>query len=206
MRAARAAFIALALVAAVGCGGPGPTAAPSGSAASPGPVVAPSPGAATPPSPPTTAITVDPALLEVAPAEIEGFPLTFDPTTSAEVAADPRLVAGAEAVAIGLAIDPGSAGVEDFVIVNVVRLREGVFSEDWYRDWRDSYDVGACEQAGGVRGNAEAEFDGRTVHIGSCEGGVLTYHVRLDGPDLVVSMHGLGPRRFGEQVAEDLEG
>ena len=204
-RGSRAGLLGIAL-AVVACGGPGPTVAPSAALPSAGPFAPPSAVATGVASSSAAPVAVEPSLLDVAPAEVEGFPLTFDPTTSAELAASPDLAGDAEAIAIGLAIDPGTAGVEDFVIVNVVRLRDEVFSDEWFRDWRDSYDAGACDAAGGIRGNAEAEIDGRTVFIGSCEGGVLTYHVRLDDADLVVSMHGLGPRRFGEQVAGDLDG
>ena len=56
---------------------------------------------------------------------------------------------------------------------------------------------------GGVRGNAESEIDGRQVFIGSCNSGVLTYHLRY-GEDVIVSLTSLGERRFGEQVVQNL--
>ena len=41
---------------------------------------------------------------------------------------------------------------------------------------------GACAQAGGVAGNAETQLGGRTVYIGTCAGGLRTYHAWIDEP------------------------
>ena len=43
-----------------------------------------------------------------------------------------------------------------------------------------------------MAGNAEAEIDGRTVYIGTCVGGVHTYHVHLEEPDVIVSLNDVG--------------
>ena len=56
----------------------------------------------------------------------------------------------------------------------------GVFDEPSSAHWRDTYDEAACAPAGGVTGHAQATIDGRTVFIGTCAGGALTYHVRLE--------------------------
>ena len=43
-------------------------------------------------------------------------------------------------------------------------------------------------------------MDGRTVYIGTCEGGVHAYHVHLEGPDVIVSVNAVGDGRMGEQL------
>ena len=210
------AIVAVAVLAApailmAGCG---PTQAPSNAAASATGSLAPastaegpfSSDAASPPrsdpaSPGVGAgAQVDPGLLAFVPSSVEGVPLTFDPETSATIAADRSVAADATALAVALAAVPGSSGADDLAIVSVVRLRDPAKDETWFRDWRDTYDQAACGQAGGVIGNAEAQLGGGTVHIGSCSGGVLTYHTRLDQAGIVVSVTALGSRRLGEKV------
>jgi hypothetical protein len=146
------------------------------------------------------AAQVDPGLLAFVPSTVEGVPLTFDAETSATIAADPSVAADATALAVALAALPGSSGADDLAIVSVVKLRDPAKDETWFRDWRDTYDQAACGQAGGVIGNAEAQLGGGTVHIGSCSGGVLTYHTRLEQAGIVVSVTALGSRRLGEEV------
>ena len=125
------------------------------------------------------------------------------PEAASEIAASPDLAGDVEALAVGLAISVGASADEDFAIANVVRLRSDVFTDAFFRDWRDTYDVAACEPAGGFSGNAEAEFGGRAVFIGSCKNGAFTYHTRY-GEDVIVSVTSVGPRRFGEQVMTNL--
>jgi hypothetical protein len=125
------------------------------------------------------------------------------PDTATQLAANPSLAKDVEAIAVGLAVSPGSSGNEDLVIASVVRLRPDVFDDAWFRDWRDTYDAGACERAGGTGGNAEAEIDGRPVFIGSCLNGAHTYHVRY-GEDVIVSLTSVGDGRLGEQVVNNL--
>jgi hypothetical protein len=45
---------------------------------------------------------------------------------------------------------------------------------------------------------------GRQTFIGTCAGGVRTYHVYLPTRNVVVSMQGSGDGRFGERVVEGL--
>jgi hypothetical protein len=149
-------------------------------------------------------ITIDPALLSVAPATVDGVAISPDPETAAAIAADPALAGDVEALAVGLAVGPGSSGAEDLAIVNVIRLRDGIFGEAFFRDWRDTYDEAACERAGGVTGHAEADVDGRRVYIGSCAGGAFTHHVALEGEGIIVSVTSVGARRFGEQIVSNL--
>lgn len=150
-----------------------------------------------------SSIVVDQTLLSILPPDVDGAPMQPSPDTATQIAADPSLATDVEAVAVGLAVGPGSSGGEDLVIANVVRLRSDVFDEAWFRDWRDTYDAAACEPAGGVGGNAEAEFDGRLVFIGTCVNGAHTYHVRY-GEDVIVSLTSVGEGRFGEQVVNNL--
>jgi len=211
------AIVAVAVLAApailmAGCG---PTQAPSNAAASATGSLAPASTAEGPSSsdaafPPRSdpaspgvgaGAQVDPGLLAFVPSSVEGVPLTFDPETSATIAADPAIARDAASLAVAFAIIPAASGVDDFAIVNVVRLRDPSKDEAWFRDWRESYDEGACSQADGVAvGHAEAEIGGGTVYIGSCAGGVLTYHTRLEQAGILVSVHALGSRRLGEKV------
>jgi hypothetical protein len=145
--------------------------------------------------------TVDPALLEVLPAAIDGLDRQTDPELDAQLATDPQLMASARGFAIAIYIDPES-GL--FAYASVIELKEGVFGDAFYRDWRDSFDEGACSQAGGVGGNAEAAIGGHRTFIGSCAGGLRTYHTYLDERRLLVSVSAPDERRLGEQVIEGL--
>ena len=128
-------------------------------------------------------------------------PLEGSPEAAAESAGDATLAANAESLAVAIAADQPTGS---FVVASVVQLRPGVFDEEFFRDWRDSYDEGVCAQAGGVAGNAQTEIDGRTVYIGTCAGGVHTYHVYLEGSDAIVSVNSVGEARLGEEVMENL--
>jgi hypothetical protein len=156
-------------------------------------------------SPPTSvgSVAVDPSLLSILPPDVAGVPMQPAPDTAAQIAADPSLASEVEAVAVAIAVSAGSSAAEDLVIASVVRLQPDIFDETFFRGWRDTYDAAACEPAGGVRGNAESEIDGRQVFIGSCNSGVLTYHLRY-GEDVIVSLTSVGERRFGEQVVQNL--
>lgn len=146
-------------------------------------------------------VRVDRKLLDVLPPTVGRVVVRPSPEGEADAASDPGLAALAEAFAAAIAVDPQSG---DFVFAAVVLVRPGVLTDELFRDWRDSFDEGACSQAGGVVGNAEAEIDGRTVYIGSCEGGLLTYHAWLENRSLLVSASSVGEARLGEQLMEDL--
>jgi hypothetical protein len=154
---------------------------------------------------PAAAVQVDPALLALVPGAVDGVPLTFDPETSATIAGDPSVAPDASSLAVGLAVVPGASAADDLAVVSVVRLRDPARDDNWFRDWRDTYDQAACGQAGGVVGNAEAQIGGGTVYIGSCAGGVRTYHTRLVASGIVVSITALGSRRLGEKVMAGLK-
>lgn len=181
----------------------GPTNAP---ATLPPPASSPAPTSA-PAS--LAAVVPDPTLLDILPIGGDGLILTYDPDTTARIAADPGLAADASGLAVGLATLGRAAGrtagpLDDLAVVSVARLRDPAASEEWFRDWRDTYDTAACAQAGGVARRAESTINGRTVFIGSCAGGAFTYHVRTDDGATVISITSIGARRVGEAILRRL--
>ncbi|HET7726685.1 MAG TPA: hypothetical protein VFK54_05095 [Candidatus Limnocylindrales bacterium] len=162
------------------------------------PPVTPSPAL---PSGSVAALLYDATLLELLPAELDGLPVESAPEAAADIQTDADLVAAGERLALGLVVDPAG----ELAVAAVIALRPGVFSDAFWRDWRDSYDAGACAQAGGVRGNAEATIGGRLVHIGTCEGGARTYHAHLEDRNILVSVTAIGDvRRLGERLVSEL--
>jgi hypothetical protein len=155
------------------------------------------------PSPPDTAspVVLDPTLLAILPASIDGAPLTEALDEAALALTDPALPRIATALDVGVAINTASA---DLVTAHVVKLRPEAFTEATYRQWRDSFDEGACAGAGGVRGVAEATIDERTVHITSCVDRQLAYHVWLTEQDILISASSIGEGRFGEKLMDNL--
>jgi hypothetical protein len=159
------------------------------------------PTASPPPTRSTGPVAIDPSLLDHLPAQVAGVDVMRRPESDLSAAADPVVTEFGEGVVTGLAIDPASG---DFAYATLVRLRPDVFTDDLYRSWRDSFDEGACSQAGGVVRMAVTEVSGREVHIDSCEGGVRTYHVWLEDSRVLVSISSLGERRLGELLVEGL--
>lgn len=155
------------------------------------------------PSPPDSAspVALDPTLLAILPESIEGAPVTEALDEAALALADPALPRIATALDVGVAVDTGSA---DLVTAHVVKLRPDAFTDATYRQWRGSYDEGACAGSGGVRGVAEATIDERTVHITSCVQGQLTYHLWLMEQDILISASSIGDARFGEKLMDNL--
>ncbi len=170
-----------------------PSVSPSGALAPSASIGAPSVG------PSVATVPIDTTLLDLLPASIAGIPVTAVPDPSG--ADDPGLVQTVERMAQAVVIDPASG---DFAYASVIVLQPGVFDAAFYRSWRDSFDEGACSQAGGVTGHAQAAIGGRTAYIGRCGGGVLTYHVRLDDRDAIVSVSSLGATKLGEQLLAGL--
>jgi hypothetical protein len=160
--------------------------------ATPGPATAGSGGA-------IGGIAVDATLLDALPAEVDGTPVESDDATAAEVAGSSALAPSVAGVAVATAFGSG-----DYVVATVVRLRDGVFGDAFYRDWRDSFDGGVCAQAGGVEGHAETDIAGHRTYIGTCVGGVHTYHVHLASRGLLISAQALGERRYGELLIQGL--
>jgi hypothetical protein len=147
-------------------------------------------------------IVIDPFLLKVLPASIKGAPLVENAEAEAHDLTDPALAGQASALAAALAIDTTTS---DWAYVSVVHLRVGVFSDPYFKSWRETFDSGACSQAGGVaQSSAETEIAGHKTFIGHCVGGVLTYHVHLLPGDVIVSISALGSQRFGQLVVQGL--
>ena len=144
----------------------------------------------------------DPDLFEVLPDTRDVFSLIYDPLTTASIASDPALDPAVDSIATGLyRLRDAAPDAPDFAIVNVVHLRDPSLGEDWYRSWRETYDEGACEQAGGVVRRAETPVGALIVHVGSCAGGAFTYHARLNEGNVILSMTSVGPARIGQTVA-----
>jgi hypothetical protein len=157
------------------------------------------PGSSAAPASPGSGVVEDLSLLSLVPADVAGVPVRPETVAYAEAASDPAFAANVEAAAFFIAVD-----ASDLASGVVAQLRPGVFSEGFFRDWRDSYDEGACAQAGGVAGNAEAELGGRTVYIASCAGGLLAYHAYVEDRGVIVSLISVGERRFGEQLMKGI--
>lgn len=150
---------------------------------------------------PGEAVVIDTTLLAVLPGAVDGVPVTESTDGEADAIANPQLPSIASALAAGLAVDSATS---NFVYAVVVRLLPGALDDIRFRDWRDSYDDGACSGAGGVVGHAQAEIGGRTVFIGTCEAGVRTYHAWIPDKDLLVSASAAGDRRLGERLIAEL--
>jgi hypothetical protein len=146
-------------------------------------------------------VPIDPGLLAILPEQVGGIAVQPAPEVAAGLAVDPGLVASTERLAAAVAIDPVTS---EFAYATITVPRPGLFDEAFFRNWRESFDVGACSQAGGVDRDAQAEMAGRTVYIGTCAEGVRSYHVHLPEPDRIVSISSTGEKRLGEQLAGTL--
>ena len=176
---------------------PGPS-----SGLSPSPTISgPSEPVPTRPFFPVELTAVDRSLLGVLPPTVGGLALEAAPEAEAEIAADPDVAALFERFASAIAVDTVSG---DFVFVTVLAARAGLMDGEVFRSYRDSFDEGACSQAGGVAGNAQAFIGDHTVFIGSCEGGVRTHHTWIEDRDLIVSISSVGAARLGEAIMSDL--
>lgn len=198
---------------------PAATGLPSFASSPPSP--APS-GSAAPSSPPSGAgsggpyVAIDRELLQALPVSVAGIPLVEDPQTESHDAADPTHAVDLAALAVALAVNTHS---NDLAIATVVRPRPGIFSDAYYRSWRDTFDAGACSQAGGlagsvtggvagVAGTSETTIGGHDTFIARCAGGLLIYHVHLGGgiggDDRIVSITSIGAANFGRLIVEGL--
>ena len=143
----------------------------------------------------------DPTLLAVLPAEIDGHAVATEDGQFEEAVLDPDFVANVRSAAFMTVVTAG-----DLASGVVAELRPGVFSDAFYRDWRASYDDGACAQAGGVARSAEVELSGRTVHITTCAGGLRVYHTYLEDRGILVSLFSLGDGTYGERLMAGVGG
>lgn len=183
------------------CIPPRPSPTPPPMTPTPIPTVAPSPVG----TDGSSGVVVDPTLLDLLPGDIDGVPLNPDPETAAGIAAEGSIAPFVSAIALATAFGPLATDTSgDYVVVTVARLRPGTFGDLFFRGWRDTFDDAVCGQAGGVDGHAETDIGAHHTFIGTCSGGVHTYHVHLPSRDVIVSMQGLGERRFAELVVAGL--
>lgn len=205
--------VIVAALALAGCGGPavpstGGSERPLGASApgflggSPLPSSRPTAGSSPTLDPSPAAVVADAALLAVLPASVDGLVLVPIPEAVPEAAADPAVAAAVDRMAFAVAVDPASG---DQVVALVAHLRGGSLDPAGFRAWRDSFDRGVCERAGGVVGHAEISLGGRHVAVGICAEGVRTYHLLLSERGLVVSAQSLGERRLGERLLAEVE-
>jgi hypothetical protein len=144
------------------------------------------------------AIAIDPALLDLLPSTIGGLDRQTDPGVDAQAFADASLAVIASAGASAVYVDPASGA---FAYATILKLRGSTIDDAAFRAYRDSFDAGACSQAAGVAGNAQAVLGGRTTYIATCNGGVRTYHTVLPTAHAILSISSVGANRLGEQLA-----
>ena len=197
-----------------GCGDAGASLSPTGSAPATVAATATAPASATaapissaptsavpttspglPSATPGVNVVMDPALLALLPGAIGTATVKIEPDAFAQATVDPSFVSNVDRAAFAIVVEGG-----DLASGVVAHLRPGAYSDALYRDWRDSYDAGACDQSGGVSAHAQAELGGRLAFITTCTGGLRIYHAYVPERDVIVSVFSLGTRRFGEQL------
>ncbi|MEO8207842.1 MAG: hypothetical protein ABI598_02310 [Chloroflexota bacterium] len=151
-----------------------------------------SPGAAAP-------VAIDPSLLSVLPATVDGLEVTESVEAETTALADPELSTIGLALAAGIAVD-GPTG--QFVYAVVISLKPGAMTDAAFGALRAAYDEGACSQADGIAAQGETQIAGRKVYTGTCVGGLRTYHVWLGSQDVVIAASALGDRLLGERLLE----
>jgi hypothetical protein len=158
-----------------------------------------------PPSPTqpddTSPVELDRTVLAFLPETVAGVTVSESVNEATQALADPALQTMASALDAGVAADAGSGNL---VYAWVVRLRQGKFGDEVYRQWRDSYDQGACGGNASIVGRAQATIDARTVYITSCTQGLRTYHVWLQNQGILISASAIGDGKFGEQLMDNL--
>ena len=212
----RSGGLAAALFVAAACGTTGPTPVPSVAPSVPSSIDAPTPTAEASGSPadspgspgdspgspsatdPDTAVRDD-SLLSILPPDVEGAPVTVEEASFDDAVRDPAFAEHVAGAAFSIVTTP-----TDLASGVVAQLRPGTLDDTFLADWRETYNDGACSQAGGVATNAETELDGRTVYIATCGGGLTVYHAALPERDVIVSLFSIGEGRFGEQLMRDL--
>ena len=144
-------------------------------------------------------VVMDPALLQILPAAIGTAKVSIEPDSFSEAVQDPSFVASVDSAAFAIVTEGG-----DLASGVVAHLRPDVYSDAFFRDWRDSYDEGACGQAGGVAAHAETTLGDRPAFITTCAGGLRVYHAYVPEREVIVSVFSLGEGRFGEQLLAGL--
>jgi hypothetical protein len=196
-------LVVAALIALAGCGSSNspststPRSSPAIASQTPMPA---SPATRPPPSLGVSPIPTDDGLLAMLPVKLDGLDRHVDPSVNAAIATDPDLARLADSFATALYVDPASS---QFAYVSVVRL-QGRLSDAESRSYRDSFDAAACSQAGGLERTAEATIGSHRAYIGTCAGGVRTYHVELDAGGMILSVSEAGDRRLAEHLIRGL--
>jgi hypothetical protein len=190
--------LAIALLTALVAGCSTSTTSPAESNGVPGtlgpPVVGDTPG-------PTGPVAIDPALLAILPREVDSIPVVESPEADSDALADDVLPTIASAAVGVIAVD---ADAKDLAIGYVVKLLPGAMSDNVFRDWRDSYDEGACAGDSQVVGNSQLTVNGNTVYIGTCATGLHTYHVWLKDRSILISIASTGDRHLGLAILQNL--
>ena len=165
---------------------------------------------ATPTPPPTpqptplasgAAVALDAGLLGILPATIAGAPVTSEADSFAQAIKDTAFIANVDRAAFAVVVDGN-----DLASGVIAHLRPSVYSEAFWKDWRETYESGSCAQAGGILARASSTLGGREIFVTTCAGGLRVYQVWLPGPGVVVSLFSVGDRKFGEQVMAGLKG
>jgi hypothetical protein len=159
-------------------------------------------GDASEPSDSTPTLVLDPGLLDILPATIDGLAVTESPDGDQSALEEPTLDAVATTAISAVAVDTTT---NDLAYALVVRLRPGALTDTSFRDWRDTYDAGTCGGASAVTGHAQTPIGGRTVFVGTCAGGLHTYHVWIKDKNLLITVSSLGSRNLGEALLTGLK-
>ena len=144
---------------------------------------------------------IDASLLDYLPISVGDAMVEENVEEAAVAVSDPTLSRIATSVDVGVALDRSSGNL---VTAHVVRLREGAFDDAIYRQWRDTFDAGACAAAAGVEGRAETTIDGRTVFVTTCAADLRVYHVWIEDDGVLISASSIGSGRFGELLMQNL--
>jgi hypothetical protein len=146
-------------------------------------------------------VALDTGLLAVLPPTVLGLPVEESPEGDQSALEEPVLDTIATAAIGAVVVDTSTT---DLAYALVVRLRPGALTDSGFRDWRDSYDEGACGNASLLVGHSQTSIAGRTVYIATCSGGLRTYHVWIQDKSLLISVSSLGTRHFGEVLLANL--
>lgn len=191
------AVLALGLVA--GCSAHLVTTTP---AATPTAFVTPTDPDATSPEGSVAQVALDTALLAILPSTVLGRPVEESPEGDESALEEPVLDTIASGAIGAVVVDTATT---DLAYALVVRLKPGALTDIGFRDWRDSYDEGACGSASLIVGHSQTSIAGRTTYITTCSGGLRTYHVWIRDKNLLVSVGSLGTQRFGELLLANLK-
>jgi hypothetical protein len=150
----------------------------------------------------TPLVRIDRSLLAVLPQEVDSLSVLENSEAEADMQANGTLATLSDGVAGALAIDPSTA---DFVLVDVVRVRQSAMTDAVFTAWRDSFDAGVCGDAG-VVGHAQQVMNGVTVYVGTCGGQnpFHTYHAWIQSKNLLISASAGGKRQLGALLFQGL--